>query len=54
VNSEGQQSLWPQDVAVPAGWVVVHGADSRAGCLAYVEERWTDMRPAGLVRTERS
>lgn len=49
VNDEGQHSLWPSFADVPAGWEVVHGADGRAACLAFVEENWTDMRPRSLV-----
>ena len=49
VNTERQHSLWPVTAAVPAGWSVVHGGDSRAACLEYVEQNWTDMRPASLV-----
>jgi MbtH protein len=52
VNDEAQYSLWPATIAGPDGWTVVHGADSRSACLAYVEEHWTDMRPASLVRAE--
>jgi MbtH protein len=47
-NDEEQFSLWPTFVDVPAGWRVVCGADTRANCLAYVEENWTDMRPKSL------
>lgn len=47
-NDEDQHSLWPTFSAVPAGWRVVFGEDSRAACLAYVEENWTDMRPRSL------
>jgi MbtH protein len=47
-NDEEQFSLWPTFVDVPAGWRVVFGADTRANCLAYVEENWTDMRPKSL------
>jgi uncharacterized protein YbdZ (MbtH family) len=47
-NDEEQLSLWPTFVDVPAGWRTVFGADSRANCLAYVEETWTDMRPKSL------
>jgi len=54
VNDEGQHSLWPAGIAVPAGWSTVHGADSRASCLAYVEEHWTDMRPTSLVQAEQA
>jgi MbtH protein len=49
-NDEGQHSLWPVFIAVPAGWTVVYGEDSRQACLNYVEERWTDMRPKSLIR----
>lgn len=48
VNDEEQHSLWPAFVAVPAGWRVVFGADTRANCLAYVEDNWADMRPRSL------
>ncbi|GAA2347985.1 MbtH family protein [Streptomyces cuspidosporus] len=49
VNDEGQHSLWPAFVEVPAGWVPVHGKDSRQACLDYINEHWTDMRPRSLV-----
>lgn len=49
VNDEGQHSLWPHFVEVPAGWTVVHGEESRDACLAYVEENWTDLRPQSLI-----
>ena len=47
-NDEGQHSLWPAFAGVPAGWDVVFGEDSRANCLAFVEQNWTDMRPRSL------
>jgi MbtH protein len=50
VNDENQHSLWPSFATVPAGWTVVVPASSRADCLAHIEEHWTDMRPASLVR----
>ena len=49
LNSEGQYSLWPAFAAVPAGWTVAFGEDSRQACLEYIEESWVDMRPASLV-----
>jgi len=49
VNDEGQHSLWPVFADVPAGWTVAFGEESRANCLAYVEENWTDMRPKSLI-----
>jgi MbtH protein len=48
VNDEGQHSLWPVAVEVPAGWRKIWGEATRAECLDYVERAWTDMRPASL------
>ncbi|MFI6763860.1 MbtH protein [Micromonospora pisi] len=49
VNDEGQHSLWPVFVDVPAGWQVVHGKAARQDCLDYIEKSWTDMRPKSLI-----
>jgi MbtH protein len=49
VNHENQHSLWPADIAVPGGWTITHDADTRAACLDYVEQHWTDLRPASLI-----
>ena len=51
VNAEGQHSLWPEQIAVPAGWTVMHAADTRQNCLDYIKENWTDMRPESLKRS---
>jgi MbtH protein len=48
INDEEQYSLWPAFADVPAGWRVVFGESTRADCLAYVEETWTDLRPKTL------
>ena len=53
VNDEGQHSLWPSFKEVPAGWTVVLRSDTRAACLAYINEHWTDMRPKSLVERMR-
>jgi MbtH protein len=50
VNDEGQHSLWPSFINVPAGWRIVHEHDTRRGCLDYIKENWTDMRPKSLIR----
>ncbi|MFG3578714.1 MbtH family protein [Micromonospora chersina] len=50
VNDENQHSLWPAFNAVPAGWTVVYGKDSRKSCLEYVSTHWTDMRPTSLIQ----
>ncbi|MGW2182500.1 MbtH family protein [Streptomyces sp. NPDC001732] len=49
VNDEGQYSLWPTFVEVPAGWRTAHPEDTRDACLAFIEATWTDMRPRSLV-----
>ncbi len=49
VNAERQHSLWPAAIAVPSGWTVVHGEDTRQACLDYVETHWTDLRPKSLI-----
>lgn len=49
INDEGQHSLWPSFVEVPAGWTVVKDEDSRTACLDYINENWTDMRPRSLA-----
>ncbi|WP_327364819.1 MbtH family protein [Streptomyces sp. NBC_01296] len=48
VNDEQQHSLWPSFTEVPAGWRIVFGEESRDKCLAYVEDKWTDLRPQSL------
>lgn len=53
VNDEDQHSLWPESVAVPAGWAVLHGPDTRQACIDFVEENWTDMRPRRIRDLDR-
>jgi MbtH protein len=50
VNDEGQHSLWPGFADVPAGWYVTHPPDTRSACLEFIEQEWTDMRPASLIK----
>ncbi|MFD7237420.1 MbtH family protein [Streptomyces syringium] len=49
VNDENQHSLWPAFAEIPTGWTTAFGEDTRAACLEYVEQNWTDMRPKSLV-----
>ena len=49
VNDEDQHSLWPTFADTPAGWRVAFGEASRADCLQYVEENWSDIRPKSLI-----
>ena len=50
INDEEQYSLWPKYKAVPNGWRVTGQEGSKAECCRYVDEVWTDMRPASLRR----
>jgi MbtH protein len=50
VNHEEQYSIWPADREPPAGWRTVGKEGTKAECLAYINEVWTDMRPLSLRR----
>ena len=47
-NHEEQYSIWPERKEIPAGWQATGTQGSKAECLAYVSEVWTDMRPRSL------
>jgi uncharacterized protein YbdZ (MbtH family) len=46
VNEEDQYSLWPAFATVPDGWVAALAETTREAALEFVEQNWTDMRPA--------
>ena len=48
VNHEEQYSIWPADRENALGWNDAGKSGTKAECLAYVEEVWTDMRPLSL------
>jgi MbtH protein len=48
VNHEEQYSIWPIAKEIPAGWRDAGKSGSKADCLAYVKEVWTDMRPLSV------
>ena len=48
VNHEEQYSIWPADRENPLGWNEVGKTGTKAKCLAYIEEVWTDMKPLSL------
>ena len=50
VNHEEQYSIWPGDRELPLGWRSVGQEGSKADCLAYIKEVWTDMRPLSVRR----
>lgn len=45
VNHEEQYSLWPAEFDIPGGWRDAGKQGSKAECMEYVNEVWTDMRP---------
>lgn len=48
VNHEEQYSIWPEYKQIPLGWKETGKPGSKAECLAYIKEVWTDMRPLSL------
>ena len=50
VNDEEQYSIWPAERDLPAGWRRDGFTGTEEECLAYIDEVWTDMRPASLRR----
>lgn len=50
MNHEEQYSIWRADSEPPAGWHTTGFRGSREGCLAHIDEVWTDMRPLSLRR----
>ncbi len=48
MNHEEQYSIWPADRENALGWVDAGKSGTKAECLAYIQEVWTDMRPLSL------
>ncbi len=48
INDEGQYSIWPAFLDIPAGWATVYGEEIRQVCLDYINSQWGDMRPNSL------
>jgi MbtH protein len=49
-NDEEQYSIWPAARPVPAGWHEAGREGTKAECLAYIAEVWTDIRPLSARR----
>lgn len=49
-NDEEQYSIWGAGSPPPEGWHPVGRAGTKAECLAYIDEVWTDMRPLSVRR----
>jgi MbtH protein len=50
VNHEEQYSIWPADRENPLGWSDAGKSGTKAECLAFIKEVWTDMRPLSVRR----
>ncbi len=50
VNHEEQYSIWPADRENPLGWSDAGKSGTKAECLAFVKDVWTDMRPLSVRR----
>ncbi|MEO7178684.1 MAG: MbtH family NRPS accessory protein [Allosphingosinicella sp.] len=48
VNAEEQYSIWPDDRDNPSGWSDAGKSGTKAECMDYIGEVWTDMRPKSL------
>lgn len=48
VNHEEQYSIWPAHRENPLGWRDAGRTGTKAECLEYIKEVWTDMRPLSL------
>jgi len=50
INDEEQYSIWPAERDNAPGWRDAGKSGTRAACLEYIEQVWTDMRPLSLRR----
>jgi MbtH protein len=50
LNHEEQYSIWPADRQNPPGWRDAGKSGTRAECLEYIKQVWTDMRPLSVRR----
>jgi len=48
VNHEEQYSIWPVGREIPDGWKDAGKSGTKQGCLDWIKEHWTDMRPLGI------
>ncbi len=48
INHEEQYSIWLAERENALGWRDVGKVGTKAECLAYIKEVWTDMRPLSL------
>jgi len=53
-NHEEQYSIWPLHKEIPLGWAKAGKSGTKAECLAYINQTWTDMRPRSLRKAMES
>ncbi|MBI1259022.1 MAG: MbtH family NRPS accessory protein [Chloroflexi bacterium] len=46
ISNEQQYSVWPAGRKLPPGWRDTGKNGTKDECLAYIQEVWTDKRPA--------
>lgn len=51
MNDEEQYSIWSVDRQNPLGWKDAGKSGTKAECLEYIKEVWTDMRPLSLRKS---
>jgi MbtH protein len=54
INHEEQYSIWPTAKPNPNGWRDAGKVGSKAECLAYIKEVWTDLRALSLRKAMES
>ncbi|MFJ5101068.1 MbtH family protein [Streptomyces sp. NPDC088554] len=50
INDEEQYSIWPSGREIAIGWKAQGKTGTKAECMEYIKEVWTDMRPLSLRR----
>ena len=50
VNRDEQYSIWPAHRENATGWYDVGKTGTKAECLDYIKQVWTDMRPLSPER----
>jgi MbtH protein len=48
INDEEQYAFFPERLELPVGWREAGFVGTEAECTAFVDIRWTDMRPRSL------
>ena len=51
VNAYNQHSIWPHSLPLPDGWQAIHGPAERCAAVHFVDQHWTDLRPATYPAT---